>query len=67
MSVAIVPFNISAKITTMPAFLPKTRKEFVAPKLPLPCSRISMLYANFPTIKPEGMEPNKYAIRPNIK
>src|SRR5699024_6147418 len=32
-NVAIVPFKISAAVTTIPAFVPKTRNAFVAPIL----------------------------------
>src|SRR5699024_322045 len=61
-NVAPVPFRISPRTTMIPAFMPNTRNEFVAPRLPLPCSRISILKPILPTINPVGMDPKIYAV-----
>lgn len=47
----------------MPAFLPKTLKVFVAPELPLPCLRTSVLKNRLPTQTAVGIDPIRYEIK----
>ncbi|OPZ77753.1 MAG: hypothetical protein BWY79_01045 [Actinobacteria bacterium ADurb.Bin444] len=42
------PFSMSLTSTTIPSFTPSTRKAFVVPGLPLPCSRTSICLTSLP-------------------
>gem|GEM_PF-4106415 len=53
---------MSSTITTLAIFHPITRKTFVAPRLPEPCSRRSIPLKSFPARNANGIEPARYAI-----
>ena len=53
------PLKPSTINTTRAGFQPNTRKTFVPPAFPLPCSRISIPRMNRPIIILDGMDPAK--------
>lgn len=55
---ATKPFIKSIVKTVTPEGQPKTRKVFVVPALPLPCSRTSTPLKSFPTQIADGIDPN---------
>ncbi len=60
------PFTMSIIKTIIPAFLPKTLSELVAPELPLPCFRTSISKNLLPIHTEVGMEPIRYAMQTRI-
>ena len=57
--IGIIPLRISKAKTDIPTFFPRTLSALVAPILPEPNFRISILLSNFPKIKAVGIEPIK--------
>jgi len=57
------PLPISIKSTGIPVVHPRTLMVFVAPALPLPCSRISIPWNSLPAHTEVAREPSAYANR----